>query len=75
MAKQAQTPLWSAMMHAVPSEGDPKDWTPNLVYASEISAVANWIEDWQINQYSVVLQDVAEVINLLRSEAAKAKSN
>lgn len=41
--------------------------------AVEIRAVADWIEQWQIEVYSVVLRDVVEVLSLLREEADRAE--
>ena len=43
------------------------------VVATEIRAVRDWIEQWQIENYSVVLPDVREVLDWLTAEALRAE--
>lgn len=49
------------------------DWTDRHSYAAEIRAIAEWIEQRQVEDYAVTLPDVREVIGWLTAEADRAE--
>ena len=46
-----------------------------MLYAAELKVIANELEKWQLENYSVILPDVQEVLNWLKSEANKAENS
>lgn len=80
MADPTPTPgrLWRTMLAAFSNrwldvEPTSTDNAAGLAYAAEIRALRDWIEQWQIENYSVVLPDVREVLDWLAAEALRAE--
>ena len=65
-------PLWRVMHDAFLSK-DLSGPHGRLGLAQEIRAVRDEIEQWQIENYSVVLPDVREVLDWLTAEALRAE--
>ena len=65
----SKPPLWEVMRIAYFRSGAS---TPAHRYSNQIRAVADWIEQRQIEDYAVTLPDVREVIEWLRAEADRA---
>ena len=64
------------MMHkAHNAVADPFGAAALAAYAAEIRAIAEWIEQRQVEDYAVTLPDVREVIGWLTAEADRAENN
>lgn len=69
-------PLWKAMADAYAEATDSTIKNTDVIRignAAELRALADWIEQRQIDNYAVVIPDVAEIIGWLRTEATAAE--
>ncbi len=64
-------PLWKLMESAF-LEGRNPGYNDQPGYAAELCAVADWLEQRQIDAYGKVARNVGEVLVWLRQEAVRA---